>query len=213
MMMSFLITKELFMIISNNRLDLSDNFFLPDTIKNFSQKVNQSVSKTHNALRFIVPEVFKGIVDRGSSVEGASKLLAITQDQGQVLSESSQAVKGVFGSNLNAVISRLMVDTGLNANTITKLLSMITPVYLGVLAARINREQMTPSALREFLAKERSKADMVSSVELSNLRVGLMLLFIITFIGIMIFLIADKSHLRDYLQTYEKSEHIEQSYI
>lgn len=156
------------MAISENLLSTTQSFLTPEFIQKFSGALGQPADKIQNGLRSVIPTFLKGLVDKGSSQEGAESLVNLASRDGvesttppnlndaNYLSKGDDAVKGIFGSNLNQVTSSLGSSTGLNSSSVTKLMGMIAPMIMGVLGRKIKNENLNANGLMGFLSQQKS---------------------------------------------------------
>lgn len=155
------------MAISENLFSSTQSFLTPDFVQKFSGALGQPADRIRNALNSIIPTFLKGVVDKGSSREGAESLVNIAARDGvettspnlndtQYLSKGSDALNGIFGSNLDSVTSSLGSRTGINPGSINKMLGMIAPMFLGVLRKKIKNENMNANGLMSFLSQQKS---------------------------------------------------------
>lgn len=164
------------MAISDNLLSTTQSFLTPDFIQKFSGALGQPADKIQNGLRSVIPTFLKGLVDKGSSREGAESLVSLASRDGvesttppnlndaNYLSKGEDAVKGIFGSNLNQVTSSLGSSTGMNASSVTRLMGMIAPMIMGVLGRKIKNENLNASGLMGFLSQQKPALAGVSAL-------------------------------------------------
>lgn len=65
-------------------------------------------------------------------------------------------MNSVFGGNLNNVVSRLGTSTGLSTSSITKMLGLIAPVFMGVIGSKVKNEKLSTSGLMNFLSQQKN---------------------------------------------------------
>lgn len=152
------------MATADSLLNLSQDFFSPDIVQKISNIAGLSTEKTTEGLKSIIPAFMSGVVDKGSTPEGAATIVDIVKTHNfesvalpdeTKLSEGSEVVNSIFGSNLNSVASRLGTSTGLSSANVIKMLSLIAPVFMGVLGSKVKKEEMNPSGLMNFLAQQK----------------------------------------------------------
>ncbi|MGZ3789106.1 MAG: DUF937 domain-containing protein [Bacteriovorax sp.] len=153
------------MVISDNLLSVSQNFFSPDIVQKFSNILGQSTDKTKSALMSVIPALMNGIVSKGSTPEGAASLvdmankqnfeLSATPDESK-LSQGNEVVNNIFGNNLSSTVSKIGESTGLNTSSITKMFSLAAPVVMGVIGSKIKNEKLSSSGLMNFLSQQKS---------------------------------------------------------
>ena len=153
------------MVINDNLLSVSQNFLSPDIVQKISDLIGQSADKTKTGLKSVIPALMSGIVDKGSTPEGASTLVDIvnthnfessTKPDESKLNEGNDVVKNIFGNNLNNVVSNLGASTGLSGSSITKMLGLAAPVLMGVLGSKVKNEKLSSSGLMNFLSQQKN---------------------------------------------------------
>ncbi len=156
-----------YMAISENLLSSTQSFLTPDFIQKFSGALGQPADKIQNGLRSVIPTFLKGLVDKGSSREGAESLVNLAARDGvdsttspnlndaNYLFKGDDAVKGIFGSNLNQVTDSLGSSTGMNSSSVMKLMGMIAPMIMGVLGRKIKNDNLNASGLMGFLSQQK----------------------------------------------------------
>lgn len=141
------------------------NFLAPDVLQKISTEINQPVEKTKAGLKSVIPALLMGIVNKGSTKEGAESLvnMATKQSTPSVVSADSATMKEgdevlskIFGSNLSNTVSTLGVSTGMNTGSITKMLGMAAPLVMGFIGSKIKNEKMNASGLMNFLSQQKS---------------------------------------------------------
>jgi OOP family OmpA-OmpF porin len=154
-----------------NLLDASKSFMTPDVLNKLSMALGQSSDKVQTGLKSVVPAFIMGLANKGATTEGAESLVNLVQQKGfdsevpppnindeNYIRRGEDAVNGVFGNNLNKVVSGLSTSTGMNTYSIRKLLGIIAPTILGVLGSKIKREGMSTSGVQGFLNQQKSTA-------------------------------------------------------
>ncbi len=153
------------MATNESLLGVSENLYTPEIIQKISDTLGQSVGKTKEGLKSVVPEFMKGIVDKGSTQEGASTLVDIINthkfeskiplDENK-LSESNEVVNNIFGSNFNNIVSRLGTSTGLGASNITKMFGLVAPFFMGAINSKVKSEKLSAAGLMNFFNQQKT---------------------------------------------------------
>lgn len=152
------------MVITDSLFSVSQGFFSPDIVEKISNEIHQPVDRTKAGLRSIIPTLLIGIVEKGSTTEGAESLANLARKQNihpeLMINEMSprqgnEMVHGIFGNNLSAVVSRLCTSTGMSTVTIMKILSLSAPIMMGVIGLKIKAEKLGASGLMTFLGQQR----------------------------------------------------------
>ncbi len=140
-------------MVADNLLNMTQDFMTPDFIQKFSSALGQPTEKIQTGLKAIVPTFLMGLVNKGTTNEGAESLVNMAQKQNL---QGPEVVSGIFGNNLSSVTSTLETATGMNSSSITKLMGMIAPVVMGALISKIKSENMSAPSLMNFLSQQKS---------------------------------------------------------
>ena len=150
-----------------NLLDTTQSFLTPDFINKFSRALGQPAEKVQNGLRSVIPTFLMGLVNKGSSEEGAETIVNLAQKDGvdslpmetlndtHYLVKGEDALRGIFGSDLKSVASNLGNSTGLGSGHITKMMGMMAPILMGVLGRKIKNENLNANGMMKFLGEQR----------------------------------------------------------
>ena len=153
------------MVANDSLFGVLQNFLSPDVLQKISTEINQPVEKTKAGLKSVIPTLLMGIVNKGSTKEGAESLVSIANRQtmpasvsadSETLKEGSEVLSSIFGNNLPSTVSKLGATTGLNTSSITKMLGMAAPLVMGVIGTKIKNEKMNASSLMNFLGQQKS---------------------------------------------------------
>ena len=153
---------------AENLLGVTKNFLTPDIVNKFSSAIGESTEKTQKALKTVIPALLMGIVNKGQSNGGAEVLVNLVNKDGiegeripdygneNYLTMGSDAVRGIFGNDLNHVVSKLGDSTGIQSSGIQKMLKIAAPIIMGFLGTKIKREGLSASGLSGFLGQQKS---------------------------------------------------------
>lgn len=144
--------------------NVSQNLFTPDIVHKISEILGQPDEKTNAGLKAAVPEFLSGMFAKGSTLEGADTLVdeinthnfesSLLPDESK-LSEGNEVVNNIFGRNLNNIVAKLGGSTGLSTNTITKMLGLIAPLFMGVIGSKVKKEKLSSSGVVNFLNQQK----------------------------------------------------------
>jgi outer membrane protein OmpA-like peptidoglycan-associated protein len=152
------------MAITDSLFSISQNFYSPDIIRKISSEIKQPVEQTKAGLKSIIPTLLWGIVEKGSTKEGAESLLNIASKESfkpEVNLDhmnnrlGSELIHNIFGDNLTNVVSKLGFSTGMNTSSVIKILTMAAPAMMGAVSLKIKNEKLNPSGLMYFLNQQR----------------------------------------------------------
>lgn len=157
------------MAYADNLMNSTQNFMTPDFFSKASALLGQPVDKIQSGLKSVIPTFLMGLVNKGSSPQGASSIVNLVNSNNLTTSvapanindpeyvhKGENVLNGIFGSNLNSVTSTLGQTTGLGSSSITKLLSVIAPMIMGVVGSKIKSENLNASGVQNFFSQQKS---------------------------------------------------------
>lgn len=153
---------------AENFIGLTQNFLSPDIVNKFSSAIGESTEKTQKAIKSVVPALLLGIVNKGKTPDGAKNIVNIAQKDGleddraihdfndqSFLTKGNDAVAGIFGNNLENVVSKLGDSTGIQSTGIKKMLGIAAPFVMGFIGTKIKNDHLSSSALMGFLGQQK----------------------------------------------------------
>lgn len=152
-------------VASDSLFSVSQSFFSPDILQKISTEINQPVEKTKAGLKSVIPTLLMGIVNKGSTPEGAETLVSMASRHttpmnvsadSDTLKEGNEFLTGIFGNNLSSTVSSLGATTGMNTGSISKMMGMAAPLVMGAIGSKIKNEKMSTSGLMSFLGQQKS---------------------------------------------------------
>lgn len=136
-----------------NLLNLVQGQFSGDVVARLASMIGESPAATESAVSSVVPAVLATLAEKASTTQGASDLVSLIQQTGvtdspagslpNLLSGAStpdvgsiggQLLDGVFGNRLSAVAEWIARTAGINPQSASTLLKMITPFVLSLVA-------------------------------------------------------------------------------
>lgn len=141
------------MAYADNLLNSTQNLMTPDFYKRASAMIGQPVDKVQSGLKSVIPTFLMGLVNKGSSTQGANSIVNLVSSNDI---QGENVLNGIFGSNLNSVTNSLGNTTGLGAGSISKLMSMIAPLVMGVVGSKIKNEHLSASGVQSFFSQQKS---------------------------------------------------------
>jgi OOP family OmpA-OmpF porin len=151
-------------VASDSLFSVSQSFFSQDILQKFSTEINQPIEKTRVGLKSVIPTLLMGIVNKGSTKEGAETLVRMASrhttpmnvsGDSEILKEGNEFLSGIFGKNLPNTVSTLGTTTGINTGSISKMLMMAAPLIMGAIGSKIKNEKMNTAGLMIFLAQQK----------------------------------------------------------
>lgn len=171
------------MATADNLLHTTQNFLTPDFIKKFSNSLGQPADKIQIGLRSVIPTFLLELVKKGSSPEGAEQLLSVVKKDGieipsnvnlndpEYMRKGEEALTQIFGNGLVPVTDSLGSRTGMSSSVITKIMSLIAPVVMGVIDKKVKNEGLTPKDLMTYLGQQKNFLASFMPESLGNARI------------------------------------------
>jgi outer membrane protein OmpA-like peptidoglycan-associated protein len=153
------------MVVNDNLLTVSQTFFSPDIVQKISDMIGQTSEKTRTALKSVIPTLMSGIVDIGSTPDGAAKLVnminthnfeTINRPDENLIREGHDVVQNIFGTNLTSTVQKLEAITGLGVHNIVKMMDVAAPVFMGVLGSKVKYEKTGSLGIMHFLSDQKT---------------------------------------------------------
>lgn len=154
---------------SNEFFKLSENFLSPVMLEKISAEINQPIEQTKVGLKTVIPTLLVGIVNKGSTKEGAETLYELAKKQTVTSAQKDEVISGIFGGNLNNIISRLNESTGMNKASLTKLLNLVVPQVMSLITSKVKSEHLSPSGLMNFFRQQRPSISAFVPASVANL--------------------------------------------
>ncbi|NML20533.1 DUF937 domain-containing protein [Pseudoflavitalea sp. G-6-1-2] len=156
--------------MSFNLLDSVKGLFTNDLISKMASSFGESEGGIQKAISGAVPAVLTGLLNKGSSADGAASLLNLSKDAasggimsnlgnllggGTLLTKGMDMLKGLFGDKTNAITSTIANFAGIRESSASSLLSVAAPAALGSLGKQVTQSNMGVSGLTSFLAEQK----------------------------------------------------------
>lgn len=165
-------------ITSDGLFGFSESFFSPDVLQRMSREIDQPVDQTRTGLKAAIPTLLMGIVKKGSTLEGAQSIFDMAKStvdaDGAVKTtrSGSDFLHGIFGGNLNSIISKLGSTVGMNSYSISKMMGVAAPLIMGALGQKIRTDNLSPSTLMSYLSSQKSSLAGLLPASLAGLMAG-----------------------------------------
>lgn len=150
----------------DNIFNTTQNFLSPELVKRFSSALGESDEKVQTGLRSVIPTFLSGLIDKGSTEEGAKSLVDLVEmerfdtliphnlNDELYLSKGEHAIEDIFG-DYHLVADSLKPTTGLTQENLERMMEMIAPAVMGVLGNKIKDEHMDADHLKGFLQNQK----------------------------------------------------------
>lgn len=152
------------------------NILSGDTLQNISKELGAPQDKTKQAITDVIALLTGALAQNSAKKEGAQELTdALEKDHdGSILNNLSSYINNyqsgegngilnhVLGSNRGAVEQGLAKKNGLDASTISNLLTIAAPIIMGALGKTQKQEGLNLNSLKSFLGKEQNQAQNIA---------------------------------------------------
>lgn len=162
--------------------------FTPDVVRSARSMIGDSESSTYKALHMAAPTVLSGMANMASTSEGASNLASMIHDGGYggltdnpmslfrggsatnyVAGAGQRHLGKIFGDSSSSVTDLVARSSGVSKSSAGKLMSLITPLAMGVLGKRIATQGSGSSGLTELLSSQRDEIATAAPAGLSRI--------------------------------------------
>jgi OmpA-OmpF porin, OOP family len=162
--------------------------FTPEVVRSARSITGESEGSTYQALQVAAPTVLSGIANMASSSEGESALTSMIREGGYgglsenpmslfrggtatnyLLSAGQRHLGKIFGSGTSSVTELVSKSSGVSASSASRLMSLVTPLTLGVLGKRISAQGPNSSGLAELLSRQRDEISTAAPAGLSRI--------------------------------------------
>lgn len=162
--------------------------FTPEVVRSARSMTGESESSTYQALHVATPAVLSGIANMASSSEGASNLTSMIREGGYggltenpmslfrggsatnyLLSAGQRHLGRIFGGNTSSVTELVAKSSGVSSSSASRLMSLITPLALGVLGKRVAGQGPGSLGMSELLTSQRDEISTAAPAGLSRI--------------------------------------------
>lgn len=159
-------------VMASNLLDSVRGYLTPDLIDRTSSHLGEPTSSINKALTAAVPGVFGMFMSRAERGDAQGLLHdAHEADDNNVLSNPQRLISGssgsflsggidrlqsMFGGNAGGLISSIANFAGIRTSSAQGLLSILTPLGLGVLGRHARENNLSAQGLTSYLSSQRS---------------------------------------------------------
>jgi OmpA-OmpF porin, OOP family len=159
--------------MSFNLLDAAKGLFSRELVGKASAFLGESESEVTKAIEGILPSLIGGLIDKSSSKDGANRLAKLASEQnndgilnnlgsffgndnGSLLNKGAGLLIGLFGDKTNGLVSLISNFAGVKLSTSSSLLSMATPMVLGLIGKHAASNNMGASEIASLLSSQKS---------------------------------------------------------
>ncbi len=163
------------MAMSDNLMSAIKSYVNPEFIQKASNLLGEPTDKSSAGLMSAIPTLLTGIFSKGSTLEGAQRLLDLVHEGGygagvpsnyldslkggeaiaQILQKGQDLLKSLFGNNVSSVVERLSDTIGLKSSSGAHLLALVAPVVMGVFGSKVKHFGLNATSLMGFLNEEK----------------------------------------------------------
>src|SRR5215469_17794492 len=162
--------------------------FTPEVVRSARSMIGESEPSTYKALQVATPTVLSGMANMASSSEGANNLANMIREGGNagltenpvslfrggsatnyVASAGQRQLGDIFGGNTSSVTELVAKSGGVSASSASKLMSLITPLTLGVVGKQVAMQGSGSSGLTDLLSRQRDEISAAAPAGLSRI--------------------------------------------
>lgn len=152
------------MATQENLLGVSRDYFTADIVTKISEIVGLTTENTLKGLKFIVPTCIGGILEKGSTPEGASELVDIVDTHNfekqialdvSSLKEGDSVIHNIFGTDFDSTVAKLSSQTKLDRESVTKILSVASTVCMGIVGTKIKNNHLSLNGFMSFIKDQK----------------------------------------------------------
>ncbi|AII53218.1 OmpA family protein [Hymenobacter sp. APR13] len=168
--------------MSQNLLELVQDYFAGDTVRQTSTALGESESGIGTALRSVVPMVLGSLFARSQQPGGSEALFGMARQahsngilgnlgsllgglnsgsttapatDGSLLNQGSELLRSVLGSNYAPAVEGVSQQAGVRTSTVSSLLNMAVPVVLGLLGRHAATNNLDAAGFGSYLNGQR----------------------------------------------------------
>src|SRR5215467_9745143 len=162
--------------------------FTPEVVRSAGSMIAESEPSTYKALQAATPTVLSGMANMASSSEGANNLANMIREGGNaglsenpmslfrggsatnyVASAGQRQLGKLFGGNTSSVTELVAKSGGVSTSSASKLMSLITPLTLGVVGKQMASQASGSSGLTDLLSRQRDEISAAAPSGLSRI--------------------------------------------
>ncbi|GAB3326286.1 DUF937 domain-containing protein [Hymenobacter humi] len=167
--------------MSSNLIDIVQNYFAGDTVRQTSTALGENESSIGTALRSVVPLVLGGIFARSQQPGGSTELFGMAQQahsngilgnlgsllgglrsgsaapasDGGLLNRGTELLRSALGHGYTPAVEGVSQQAGVKTSTVSSLMSMAVPVVLGVLGKHAAENNLDANGFSNYLSSQR----------------------------------------------------------
>jgi outer membrane protein OmpA-like peptidoglycan-associated protein len=168
--------------------ELASGFLNPSVVSKIAGIVGESPAATQRAVEVTVPTLAGAACNRASTISGANDLLSLVTSSSvdsdiaskfashlvggsttdSLLRSGGSLVNRLFGGNSASVADLIASASGVSARGATSLLSIIAPLFFGMLSRQVSTQNLTGTGLSNFLSSHRDTIQRLAPSGLAN---------------------------------------------
>jgi outer membrane protein OmpA-like peptidoglycan-associated protein len=170
-------------------MDMAQGFFGSDMLNRVSAWLHESPAGTKAAVQDALPISLLGLANQAQSEEGSRTLLGRFQrgdyphleadELGRAVSDPDTTdrlvqsnrgfTEGMFGGKLGPIVDGMAEHAGVSRGAVSKVLSLATPIVLGMIGKRAVAQNLDAGGLRNYLGEQQRMASRMLPASLSKL--------------------------------------------
>jgi hypothetical protein len=162
------------MMPQENFLERTKDQITPEVIQDLGEILGEPEFKVQHDLQHILPTILLGIVEEGATLRGAQRISHLLKDphpsvhsplHPDSLQDGEVVTEQLFGNRFYEISEKVIPVAGLRTKNISKLLSLLAPMSLGVLKELLPENNSTPFTLYRFLRSQKKMNENYTSYE------------------------------------------------
>ncbi|WP_052430517.1 OmpA family protein [Hymenobacter sp. DG25B] len=168
--------------MSQNLLELVENYFSSDTVHQTSTALGESESSIGTALRSVIPLALAALFGRAQQPGGAAEVFGMARQahstgilgnlgdllggmsrgstatadtDGALLNRGAELLRSVLGSHYTTAVEQVGQQAGVKSSSINSLLSMAVPVGLGLMGRHAAQNNLDEAGFGTYLNSQR----------------------------------------------------------
>ncbi|MFT4095120.1 MAG: OmpA family protein [Niabella sp.] len=158
--------------MSFNIVDLVKNYVSQDLIAKASSFLGESEGGVSKAVSGLIPSILGGIVSKGTETEaGAQQILDSATEakhtgilgnlgslfgNADLLSKGTGLFNSLFGGSSNTIVDTISNFAGIKSNSSGSLISLLTPLVLGLLGKHAEDNNLSAGGFSSFLSSQKN---------------------------------------------------------
>jgi OmpA-OmpF porin, OOP family len=170
-------------------LDLAKGYLTPSTVSKIAETIGENPAATQKAIEVAVPTLAGVACNQASTPSGATKLFSLlgpskldpglltnfTSHLGggagseSLMRSGEELISGLLGNNAGGVTNLIANAAGIGPRSASSLLSIVAPLFLGLLGKHAMSQNLSTSGLSSLLSSHRDTIQRLAPPGLANI--------------------------------------------